>query len=401
VRAVRLGVWCSLATLLVAATSLHAQTPERNPLQPYQMVRSLQLVQDRIADGDHATLPMQKRLLEIIDARLRVAQQADFEDKRNFHALLVYAMSGGNPATIADLLSRVQLDEENRKVGAGVLGYLIGDVAQSREAMETIDPSAHDKEVGAFLWLVKGSVVAGKDIAQGITMLDRARLVSPGTLIEEAALRRTTTLAVMLKDPVRFISAAEQYARRFLRSPYASQFAEAFVSGIIALRKDGLDLSKVEQTTAWMTREQSKTIYLQLSRRAAIDGDNELLAFASERANQSDEGKDGVFDPRGQLYSSISSVTSDTVEDVLSKLEELDSSRLSARDRALLDAARTIASEVVAPPVGEKATVERPSVDLVEENSLDSDIPPETDALVTSARNQLDAIDKLLEETRQ
>ena len=38
-------------------------------LQPFQMVRSLELVQDRIAGGDHAALPMQRKLLEMIDAR--------------------------------------------------------------------------------------------------------------------------------------------------------------------------------------------------------------------------------------------------------------------------------------------------------------------------------------------
>lgn len=402
-RAASLRVCCSLAAFLLGATSLHAQPSEHTPLQPYQMVRSLQLVQDRIAGGDHATLPMQKRILEIIDARLRSADQSDFEDKRNFHALLVYAMSGGNPATIADLLSRIELEEEKRKVGAGILGYLLGDVAQAREAMETIDPASHEKDIGAFLWLVKGSVVAGKDMGQGIAMLDRARLVSPGTLIEEAALRRTTTLAVLVKDPVKFVSAAEQYARRFLRSPYASQFAEAFASGITMLRPEGLDLAKVEQAISWMSREQAKTIYLQLARRAAIDGDSELLAFASARANQTVEGKDNEFDPRSELYSSISSVTSDTVDEVLSKLEELDSSRLSARDRALLDAARTIATEVVAPPMRDKASLPELPADLeVAEHDLRGiEVPPETEALLTSARSQLEAIDKLLEETRQ
>ena len=37
------------------------------------MVRSLQLVQDRIASGDDAALPMQRKLLEMIDKRLREA----------------------------------------------------------------------------------------------------------------------------------------------------------------------------------------------------------------------------------------------------------------------------------------------------------------------------------------
>jgi chemotaxis protein MotC len=152
-----------------------------------------------------------------------------------------------------------------------------------------------------------------------------------------------------------------------------------------------------------MSREQAKTIYLQLARRAAIDGDSELLAFASARANQAAEGKDSEFDPRSELYSSISSVTSDTVDEVLSKLEELDSSRLSARDRALLDAARTIATEVVAPPLRDKVTLpDLPAdLDVAERDLRGIEIPPETEALLTSARSQLDAIDKLLEETRQ
>src|SRR5690606_5539628 len=59
-------------------------------LQPYQMIRSLQLLQDGIADGDHADLPMQTRLLAIIDKRLKETAPEDFDDPRNLRALLVY-----------------------------------------------------------------------------------------------------------------------------------------------------------------------------------------------------------------------------------------------------------------------------------------------------------------------
>ena len=34
-------------------------------LQPYQIVRSLERVQDRLAGGDHASQPMQRKLLEM------------------------------------------------------------------------------------------------------------------------------------------------------------------------------------------------------------------------------------------------------------------------------------------------------------------------------------------------
>ena len=46
-------------------------------LEPFQLVRSLQLVQDRLANGDHAALPMQRKLLEMIDAKLRQGDRAE------------------------------------------------------------------------------------------------------------------------------------------------------------------------------------------------------------------------------------------------------------------------------------------------------------------------------------
>ncbi|MEO3384882.1 chemotaxis protein MotC [Mesorhizobium sp. CAU 1741] len=387
----------AIAGWSIVATAAHAT---EETLQPYQMVRSLQLVQDRIADGDHAALPMQRKLLEMIDGRFRSAESTIFEDARNVDALMVYAMSGGNPATIADTIARVELDEDDRQATAGILGYLLGDVAQARKAMATIEPGRYHAEVAAFLSLVKGSILGVENANAGIAILDRARLESPGTLVEEAALRRTIALSVTAQDTQKFLSASEQYARRFLRSPYASQYAESFVSGVIALRHLDLDLAAVESTIGWMTNEQAKTVYLRLARRAAIDGDAELLDFASRRTDPGDDLPDDE-DPRGALYSSISSVTSETVDQVLAKLRDLDSSRLSSKDRALLEAAKTVANEVVA-PAPRPATLEPASEEVaVDEPTAEPAEPTETEALVTAARSKLEAIDKLLEETEQ
>ena len=389
----------ALAFLALGTGPVTAETGTAS-LQPYQMVRSLQLVQDRIAGGDHAALPMQRKLLELVDARLRSAGNDEFRERRNFQAMMIYAMSGGNPSTIADLLARMDIDETDRAAGAGVLGYLTGNVAQAREAMAAIEPARYPAELAAFLALVKGSVVAGEDAAAGIAMLDEARLAAPGTLVEEAALRRTIALASGAGDAEKFMSASEQYARRFLRSPYASQFAESFVSGMIALDREKLDLRRIEQTVAWMTREQATTVYLRLARNAAIDGDAELLAFATRHTAGEDDTTPEELDPRSELYSSISSVTSDTVDEVLSRLDELDATQLSSRDRALLRAARTVAAEVVA-PVGAAATPPLWLEDYPTEEAAAPNQPAsDADELVASTRSKLEAIDKLLEETK-
>lgn len=393
----------ALGVLALAAFGLgqaQAQT-EAAGLAPYQMVRSLQLVQDRIAGGDHAALPMQKKLLEMVDARFRNAGNHEFEDRRNFQAMMIYAMSGGNPSTIADLLSRMEIDDADRAAGAGVLGYLTGNVAQARDAMAGIDPDRYAPELAAFLALVKGSVVAGEDATAGMAMLDEARLAAPGTLVEEAALRRTIALASGAGDAEKFMSASEQYARRFLRSPYASQFAESFVSGMITLDRGKLDLRRIEQTVDWMTREQAHTVYLRLARKAAIDGDAELLAFATRHSTGDEETAPEEVDPRTELYSSISSVTSDTVENVLSRLDGLDATQLSSRDRALLTAARTVAAEVVA-PVKTDAAAPLWLEDYPTEETAAPDRPlDEADELVASTRSRLEAIDKMLEETKR
>lgn len=398
---------CGLAAIAALAT-LDARAEDfadvEARLQPYQMVRSLELVQDRIAGGDHAALPMQKKLLEMIDARFRSADRIEFAERRNFDALMVYAMSGGNPATVAASLEVLSLDAADSAAAKGVMNYLGGDVAEARDAMARLDLSAHTQEVGAFLALIKGSVVASDSARAGMAMLDQARLLAPGTLVEEAALRRTLSLAVTAEDPARFTLAAEQYARRFLRSPYAAQFAETFVGGILAL-KDGLDLKRIEQAVSWMTQEQAKTVYLRLARRAAIDGDAALLAFASARAAGDTVRRPEEADPRSELYASISSVTSETVEAVLDRLIELDASQLSAADRALLDAARTIATEVVA-PVNPRVVASRAPDPGTPPAGAEADTAPPTraeqaNAFVLATRARLEEIDRMLEESRK
>ncbi|WP_137933498.1 chemotaxis protein MotC [Mesorhizobium comanense] len=322
----------------------------QDALQPYQLVRSLQLIQDRIAAGDHAAMPMQAKLLEMTDARLRSADAEDFKDPKNFRALLVYGMSGGNPATVEAAVSRAtSLDAQNLAIAKGIINYLVGRPAGAIEVLKPIDPMTLPGDLGAFLALVKGSLIATEDPAGALALLDEARLLSPGTLVEEAALRRSVGIAVAQGDAARFALASTQYVERYLYSPYASQFADSFVSGVIALHMS-ISQDKLADITSMMDPEREKVIYLRIARRAAIDGLSDLSAFASARAEQGRDGNTNQGDPRALLYSSLSTVTSDTIEDVRTKLGKIDRSRLSDGDRALLDAAQTIAGEVVAPP---------------------------------------------------
>jgi len=347
--------------LAVLAGTVSAGAEGEAPLQPYQMVRSLQLVQDRIADGDHAALPMQKKLLELIDARLRKAEADDFEDKRNYRSALIYSMSGGNPVTLEVVRSRLKLEPADAMLADGILAYLNGRTREARETFAVIDPMAQTQDLGAFLALVKGSLLSTDDAAAAVALFDKARLLGTGTLVEEAALRRSIGLAVKLHDAKRFTAWSNQYVRRFLRSPYASQFADGFVNGVVALHAS-VDFPAMAEIIDDMQSDQRKVIYLRLARRAAIEGLADVAAFAAKHI---EEGAQVVStdDPRAVLYASLSDVRSGNVDDVIVKLRGIDRARLSARDRELLDAVLSVASQVAAPV---KSPAETPEVAAAE-----------------------------------
>ena len=374
----------ALVALLVAGAPGRAAASEAPALEPYQLVRCLQLLQDRIASGDQASLPLQRRLLEMTDERMRTADPAAFKEPKNFRALLIYAMSGGNPLTIEQVVSRLTLEEADHKLAQGIIDYLRGKPKGTVEALASIDPLTQISELGAFLALVKGSVSIAEQPEQAMKLLDQARLLSPGTLVEEAALRRSVALASRLEDGGRFLRNSAQYVRSYLRSPYASQFADAFVGGVVALHSS-INLDTLGEITAMMDAEQEKVIYLRIARRAAIDGLTELSAFASTRAEKGRDGLTDNADPRAQLYSGLSSVTSGTAADMLGKLGGIDRDKLSKGDRALLDAVEAVASELTSALPATPASKPKP-VDIEELPPAPLDVTaPVTDPMIPDA----------------
>ncbi len=416
-----------LAAILVTGLFLDAGA-EAASMQPYQMVRSLQRVQDRIADGDHAALPMQQKLLGIIDNRMRKAAPDDFSDPRNLQALLIYGLSGGNPKTLELLFSKLSLNADESRLGNAIVRYAMGDFAAARSVLQELDPKSLPPEVGPPIALVSATVTARDNPLFAIRMLDEARLLSPGTLIEEAALRRSIPLAAALGDTERLARASEQYVRRFLRSPYATQFVDTFVAAVVELH-DTVDPGMVDEVTAQMSSEQARIVYLRLARKSAIEGYERLLAFASQKAMAHGENADGESDPRAVLYANMASVSSDNVDDVLAALNGIERDRLSSADRELLDAATAIAKAVldeprhtsaVTPPPGptpaeaglpQEAALEDNGIVENEQNATAPASPgtddlvfpgdpenTEADGYLKEMRSKLEDIDALLEE---
>lgn len=375
--------------------------------EPYKLVRSLQRIQDEIADGDKSALGMQLELVKLIDKGFRDMNAAELHEPKNAKALIAYAMAGGNPETLqtrlADLGGR---DDEIVRLAIAILVYQKGAGRTAEARLKNVDPIKIGGLFGAYLGLVRGLVSKDDDSAR--KDFDAARLLAPGTLVEEAALRRLMTIHKRRQDPHSFLRIASRYARRYIASPYAVQFAGEFVDGVIVL--DGLmDIEGVVEVVEFMPEPYRSAVIVRLMRTATVEGHSGLVRnlaelVPDEKDDTSEPGIDPQIDARQALYAQISEVTSENIDAAVGELEGIDRAVLSDGDRELLDAVLAIAKAVMDPeptvtasiapePVARPDSKFRKPADHMPDNGL-----PEFDEFVGGTRDTLGDIDKLLED---
>ncbi|MBB3608310.1 chemotaxis protein MotC [Rhizobium sp. BK602] len=400
-------------------------------LPPYKMLRSLEFIQDSVATGDSSAGEMQRFMLATVDERLRSADKSVFDDSRNVDAALIYAMSGGNPETLEYLMSRDVNGNFDNRVADVLRKYLNGKGLLVVNTLASIAEEYRDKKIGPYLSLVAGNTMTAKNPKAALKLYDWARLTAPGTIVEESALRRSVALCAEAGMVPEGLSYAQRYTRRFLHSPYASQFADFFVQLVVDHDGD-VKQQDIVDILSFMDPPRQREIYMRMARRAAIAGKVDLAALASGRAQAiSDDGSD-AFGALAGFYGGVASVSSPDLGAAIRSIDRMPVGELNERDRALRDAARAVAAEITRAPdpaslkqaspssLPNQETTEHdaavtnqsgspsPATAGVEERAAANaastpeegrqEADPSFNAFVTTSRSKLDAIDGLLKQ---
>ncbi len=353
----RLLCLASAAFAAVSLQSAGAQQQEGENLAPYQMLRSLQFVQDTVVTGDHSAGEMQRYMIGAIDRRLRSVDPSVYSDPRNVDAALIYAMSGGNPSTLEYLVSRDVAGNFDNRVSDILRKYLSGQGMLVANTLKAMVPEYRNARIGPYLALVAGNVAVTNTPLEALELYDWARLTAPGTIVEEAALRRSVSIAVEADLVDKGLAYARKYARRYVHSPYASQFADLFVLLVVRHYGKEIDAPDVEGTIAFMDADRQREVYLRIARQAAIAGKNDLARYASEQATGIKGGADDRnAEQLARLYGGMADIPSDKVGDAMKAITDMPEATLSPADQALRAAAQAIADAVVRPPVAESPT---------------------------------------------
>ena len=163
---------------------------------PFELVRTLQSLQDRMAQGDVQAIAAQRALMIQIDKAFMAADAGVWQDNRNAAAAVTYVLSGGPPEILKTLAGARPAAGDRPPAGRRASSTMpaarpmpprrcspTSTRPACRRAWRDRSPSPSRRWPCAAI------------PTKAMQLLAVARLLAPGTLVEEAAIRRQLLVA--------------------------------------------------------------------------------------------------------------------------------------------------------------------------------------------------------------
>jgi len=350
-----------VATGIALAIAASAQAQDGKG-EPFELVRSLQSLQDQIARGNTRAYAHQRVLLARIADQFGGAAPDLWKEPRNARAAVVFVLSGGDARVVEKLVGSGVSFGIDEKLIKGALAYGEGRKDDAQRLLGDVEARAQDPGIAGLLAFVQAELAGQKELAKALALLDEARLLSPGTLIEEAALRRQVALLAAAGKADRYEALATQYLRRFPHSVYAGGFRHQFAAAVAGSPNgnDPARLAWLQSMLGGVGLAERRDVYLTMAKEALIKGRVEIARFAAASAAPLTQ-EESPEHARARLYEGAVLVVTDDFEMGAELLRGVDKSRLAEDDARLLDAALAVASQVrrlpaphadAAPPAG-------------------------------------------------
>jgi len=311
----------------------------------------LQALQARIATGDKAAYASQAERIAAVGAAIAAAKPEIWQSKRETDALVIYLLSGGQPRDVVHLLESGAVPPDEIPLIRGALAYALGNEAEAEKRLAGVDASRLSLRLAGPMAFAQSVIETGRDPAKAIALLDLARLLAPGTLVEEAALRREIMLHADRRDVDNVARLARQYASRFGASVYADGFLQALAGALAQTGaiENATNFDKFQPFFAALNPGTRRGFLLGLARAATTSGRFEVAASAAAAALKG-VAADSVEEARGKLYDAMARILTPDYDAGLAELQGVSPTKLERRDQELLVAARGVATFLRQPP---------------------------------------------------
>ena len=369
---------------IARTTSSYAKLPEGKH-QPWRLVRALQLVQDGIAAGKPGGLELYRRLLAKTSEWMLTQNRAVWQHERNLDAVAVYLLIGGNPEVGELAYTRSGLSYPQKLPLDAAISYANRDFATARELMAAIDHTALPASASAQFALAKSMIASSSDLATANKYLGEARRLAPGTLIEEASLRRALRISGETKNLDDFRMLSGIYFNRFRDSHYFSDYLKNFVFALVRMPDEEKMLAEFKDLISEFNEEQQIAITSYAARKAITSGQTQLAQWASQWAlGRLDE--QSKLHTRMQLYAVAAGIVEkELIWESMETFETITRGELDESHQKLFDAVTSLSERIGSQPMG--------VAQLKQIMSLEQQTYPEDEPVVEDASEFLNAND--------
>jgi len=348
-----------------------------------------------MAQGDIRAIAAQRALMIQIDKAFMAADVDVWQDDRNAAAAVTYVLSGGRPEILTRLVGLHPSPAIDQRLLKGVLDYANGKADAAAPLLADIDPTTLPASMAGQVAIAQSALAVRDDPAQAMHLLAVARLMAPGTLVEEAAIRRQLLVADRQRNEDMVRSLARQYLDRFRHSVYAGNFRVRFAAALSHMASIDTEahFSELDDMLAMVEPDSRCDLYLTVALASAISGRTTAAKLAAERASGLALAG-STQEARARLYHAAALAGMPKLTDkATTEIKGLSRSLLSASDQAFLDVVSATLEGVLsgtdlskinvaaAKPLGAGALLEEPAIIKKAQAALD-----DTAKLVASAK---------------
>ncbi len=337
--------WRRLAQAMLAVIAPSAAFANSATIS--DLVDDMQRIQVKIAQGDKAAYPAQLNQLKTIGAAVAAASPETWKKKREADSLVIYILSGGSLSDVAPLLKGDAIVKSERPLARGALAYVTNHETDAIGLLGQANLTELDPRLAGEVAFARSVLETKRNAKAAVDLLDWSRLLAPGGLVEEAALRREIALLAEAKDVTRLALLTRQYVTRFAASLYAADFLRDLAGAVarLGLADDPANYKLLSSAVAGLPPDGRREFLLTLAKSGVVNARYTAAAAAAAEALESSKA-DSPEALRARLYLAASRLFSDGYAAAIADLRTLSASELDRSDASLLGAARRAAAEL-------------------------------------------------------
>jgi chemotaxis protein MotC len=339
------------------AAEAKAPAPEVQPLAPeLSRVRAVTRQFDKLAVRDASSSIDLKQARDeygklVQDLAGQERRSGEKRDELRKHAEIL-VLSGGDVSVLAPWQEGLPSGSAEKKLFDGVTAYGMGRAAEAEQKLLSLDARTFDALRGGHLALTQALLASRVNPEGAFQHFDTARLLLPGTLVEEAALRQIAVLAARTGKKERFADAATSYLSRFRRSAYIAGFETQLAFHIARFPAQDGDFILREILKArpkgW---GRCLPCFLAAISEQAIHLGKTDLASAAALAAMTGISDSASENQRLRLYHGAALIVTKDFVRGLDVLNAINPEALPEKDRELLRAALALAAKLRATPM--------------------------------------------------